>query len=424
MGEGVLRRPLLALPFCVLLGSAVPSIAQVDEQRAQIYFKEAAALCERDGGRLWGVSLCGPMVFADPLTKTIATNQPPPPGDRPSDLGLANSTFHWGGTRWSTYLWQGIPADNPGRRAQLMMHELFHRVQPELGLMVGGESNNHLDTLEGRYWLQLEWRALAQALRQSGPERIAAVGDALAFRAARRTAFPEAAERERVLEIREGLAQYTGIAASAASPVEATASALERLTEAEAVQPTFVSTFAYTSGVGYGILLDALSPGWPRRVRGTSDLGQMLMTAAGVQPAGDAAVAAGRYGAAELRAAEEKRDVEQKARIAELRRRFVEGPVVVVPRGRSAYLVTTGATPIPGVGIVYQSYRVTYEWGSLEATGGLLVSADGETLTVPGPANAEGSMLKGDGWTLTIAHGWAARPGARAGDLHVVRDSR
>ena len=31
--------------------------AQVDQQRAQEHFKEAQALCERDGGRLWGVSL-------------------------------------------------------------------------------------------------------------------------------------------------------------------------------------------------------------------------------------------------------------------------------------------------------------------------------------------------------------------------------
>jgi len=31
-----------------------PAGAQVDQQRAQEFFKEAQALCERDGGRLWG----------------------------------------------------------------------------------------------------------------------------------------------------------------------------------------------------------------------------------------------------------------------------------------------------------------------------------------------------------------------------------
>ena len=48
----------LAVFGCVVLGHALPAVAQVDQQRAQEYFKEAQALCERDGGRLWGVSLC------------------------------------------------------------------------------------------------------------------------------------------------------------------------------------------------------------------------------------------------------------------------------------------------------------------------------------------------------------------------------
>ena len=43
-------------------GAALTAVAQVDQQRAQEYFKEAQALCERDGGRLWGVSICAPMV--------------------------------------------------------------------------------------------------------------------------------------------------------------------------------------------------------------------------------------------------------------------------------------------------------------------------------------------------------------------------
>ena len=57
---------------------ARPAVAQVDQQRAQEFFKEAQALCERDGGRLWGVSVCAPMVIADRRTQTIATSQPAP----------------------------------------------------------------------------------------------------------------------------------------------------------------------------------------------------------------------------------------------------------------------------------------------------------------------------------------------------------
>ena len=54
-----------AVLTCVVIGHPPPAVAQVDQQRAQEYFKEARALCERDGGRLWGVSVCAPMVIAE-----------------------------------------------------------------------------------------------------------------------------------------------------------------------------------------------------------------------------------------------------------------------------------------------------------------------------------------------------------------------
>jgi hypothetical protein len=70
--------------------------------------------------------------------------------------------------------------------------------------------SEHLDAVDGRYWLRLEWRALARALRASGEPRALAVGDALAFRQARRMLYPDSVESERTAEISEGLAQYTG----------------------------------------------------------------------------------------------------------------------------------------------------------------------------------------------------------------------
>src|SRR5688572_32286497 len=78
-----------------------PAASQVDQQRAEAYFKEAATICQRDGGRLWGVSLCGPMVFADARTRTLATNQPRPTGELPRTLGFTNAPVEWGGSRWA-----------------------------------------------------------------------------------------------------------------------------------------------------------------------------------------------------------------------------------------------------------------------------------------------------------------------------------
>jgi hypothetical protein len=45
-----------------VMGHPPPAMAQVDQQRAAEFFNEAQALRERDGGRLWGMSTCAPMM--------------------------------------------------------------------------------------------------------------------------------------------------------------------------------------------------------------------------------------------------------------------------------------------------------------------------------------------------------------------------
>lgn len=40
------------------------------------------------------------------------------------------------------------------------------------------------------------------------------------------------------------------------------------------------------------------------------------------------------------------------------------------------------------------------------------------------PFTREGAVLKGDGWTVTLAEGWTVRPGPRDGDFEVVPGSR
>ena len=77
------RYDLSALFLLVLLGAATAADGQVQPQLAQRYFEEAKTLCERDAGRLWGVSLCGPLVIVDQATGTRATSQPEPEGPPP-----------------------------------------------------------------------------------------------------------------------------------------------------------------------------------------------------------------------------------------------------------------------------------------------------------------------------------------------------
>jgi hypothetical protein len=101
-------------------------------------------------------------------------------------------------------------------------------------------------------------------------------------------------------------------------------------------------------GLPYGVLLDDLLPEWRRQVRGASDLGDLLASAINRPPAADVGVAASRYDGATLRKVEEARDRARQTRIAELRQRFVDGPVLTMPAAGSRTSDSTGAAGIPG----------------------------------------------------------------------------
>jgi hypothetical protein len=398
--------------------------AQVDPQLAQRYFQEATELCERDAGRLWGVSLCGPMVIFDQATGTRATSLPEPDGPPPSFLGQADGPVSWGGLRWFAWpLWM-LPDNDADARQQNMLHGLFHRIQPELEFSQGNSDgfNEHLDTFEGRVWMQLEWRALRRAVESSGSDRAEAIADALAFRRERRRLFPAAAGNERRDEIREGLASYTGIAAWANSPAAARRAAASALPVGE-VQWSLVGNFEAASGPAYGVLLDGLMPEWRRQLRSTSDLGDMLASATNRPPTTDVAVAAARYDGVALRAAEETRDRAQQVRVAELRQRFVDGPVLTMPAGGSGTSDTRGSVGIPDIGtVLFNNFTLSAQWGRLTADSGVLRAADGRTLSVPVTGSLVGDTLQGDGWSVTLNSGWVVRPAARAGSFTIVRN--
>jgi len=138
----------------------------------------------------------------------------------------------------------------------------------------------------------------------------------------------------------------------------------------------------------------------------------------------DVAVAAARYDAATLRTAEEARDRAQQVRVAELRRRFIDGPVLTMPAAGSGTSNTNGSVGIPGVGTVFFGiFTLSAQWGRLDANDGVLRAADGTTLAVPVTGPLEGTTLQGDGWSATLNSGWVVRPTARPGSFTIVREN-
>src|SRR3954451_7233111 len=93
---------LAARVACVAAGDAISPDA------ARAVFAEGATLCAADGGKLWGASLCGPMLLVDPATRAVVASQNDATGTLREAGGVftgtmsqeqvvANSPLEWSG---------------------------------------------------------------------------------------------------------------------------------------------------------------------------------------------------------------------------------------------------------------------------------------------------------------------------------------
>ncbi len=342
-------------------------------------------------------------------------------GVLPANQNVANTAVEWSGVRWTQMRWP-LPADER-LRATLIAHELFHRIQNQLGFPNHSAGENaHLDELNGRYYLQLEWRALASALEASSDaNRRSAARDALLFRAERYRLYPRAAAEEHGLEQNEGLAEYTGVRVGNPTAELRSKMALQDLS-AHAGDPTFVRSFAYATGPAYGLLLDRYAPGWHARIRAGESFDAMLGRALHVAASGsterEADERAARYDGAALHAAEVDRDAKRQQLLALDRAKFVSGPVLTLKfRNMKVQLDPGNLRPLGDAGTVYPTLRVSDEWGVLEGKNGALMKPDWSALVVAAPSSTAGSSIAGDGWTLELQPGWTIIPDTRPGDF-------
>jgi hypothetical protein len=393
--------------------------------------READAICRGDNGALWGVSLCGPILLVDPATRSVFANQAggekllKPEGDvfvgkLPEQINIANTAVDWAGTKW-TMVMLPLP-EEPHQRAALLAHEMWHRIQGEIGLPPSGATNDHLDTRDGRYWLQLEWRALAAALQAAGPARKEAAQDAMLFRARRRELFSDAAKTEREMELNEGLAEYTGAKLSGAP--DPARFVVERELKDAPAKNTFVRSFAYATGPAYGLLLDDTGGDWRKEVRASHrDLAELLLGREKLPDKIEAAAneRAPKYGSVELAVAEDGREQARRDLVKNYRARLIDGPVLVIPLQKMNMEFDPGnLVPLDSLGTVYPNIRIVDDWGILTVSkGGALLSADFSRITVSAPNSTEGKPIEGDGWKLELKSGWTILPADRRGDFKV-----
>lgn len=421
-------------PLLILLASRAvqaQSASAIDLKLAARYFQDLQWASDQDGGKLWGKPLAGPILFVEMGSREAVANEADGEGLLKSQEGVwvgklppemfpANTAINWAKKHWTMVVWNWLDS-NYAERTRLLAHECFHRIQDDLGLPAAlGVRNAHLNHFDGRLWLRFEWRALEAALNNSGEARDQAVRDALLFRAARRKLVAGAAEEENRMEMHEGLAEYSGLKLRGTYDHETRMYVAEEMRQRDADGAGSLPTsFYYTTGPAYGLLLDAYKVDWRRGLKPLDSLSEKLAAKLEFNTAGDilrqAQSRTRMYDGKTLTTQERSIERDRIKRLADIQKRFVDGPILRIHDTSLNFTYDPNDVfPVDELGNFYNHLSLSGEWGYVDATKGARLSADFQTAYLA--VSPTGSAESGDGWTLRLKPGWKAVPGSRKCD--------
>jgi hypothetical protein len=138
-----------------------------------------------------------------------------------------------------------------------------------------------------------------------------------------------------------------------------------------------------------------------------------------------ARAALSRYEGDEIVTTETAQEQKRVQQIAEARKKFLDGPVLILPLSSD---VNYSFNPNNVVGIdtnitVYPTLRMVDNWGVLTVSNGAWLernpSGHMALARVPAPQDLSARPLKGEGWSLELANGWEVVPGERPGDVTI-----
>ncbi|UZJ65259.1 hypothetical protein OKW96_03165 [Sphingobacterium sp. KU25419] len=161
-------KKLICFTFLFILVCFSYAQNQIKEESVRLFFNELNEASDR-AIKLWNQDLYGPTLLIDPSTRKVYANESDnmgilkPAGDiymgiLPDEINISNTALDWNGKRWAMIM---LPLpENKDDRVNLLAHESFHRIQPDLGFALHNADNKHLDEMEGRISLRLEMEAL------------------------------------------------------------------------------------------------------------------------------------------------------------------------------------------------------------------------------------------------------------------------
>ncbi|QBA21021.1 hypothetical protein EU348_07375 [Chryseobacterium indologenes] len=384
-----------------------------------VYFDELQTASKKNIG-LWNKDLYGPMILIDPKTRKFFATEPDSEGILkrdgtlysgilPATVNIANTAVNWGGKRWTMIM---LPlSQNKENRINLLAHESFHSIQPSLGFNLNNVENNHLDQKEGRIYLRLELEALKQAIRSNSEKEMKQhLTNALTFRKYRNTLYKGSETTENLLELNEGIAEFTGLIMSGRNKDQTRSYFLNGI-EGFMKNPTFVRSFAYYTTSVYGYLLYHKDPDWNKKIDAKTDLTGYFIKAFDIRIQADLQKAVEKlsdnYNGTAIIKEETDREEQTKKRIAEYKLKFIQQPHFEIKFEKmNVSFDPRNIVPVEDKGTVYPNIRITDLWGILTVENGALMSPNWDKISISNPVNTENKKVSGDGWILELTDGY------------------
>ena len=424
-----IKKVLVLLIAIYLLGCnstvAKSSSVKISKSQLQKYeniFNDLKEYLTKENGKLWNHQLYGPILLVNQENRIIIANEKDEKGILskqgqlyigilPDKINISNTSLNWNGKRW-TMVMLPLPEDY-NERLNLLIHELFHRIQPKVGFAHLPRTNcNHLDKLYGRIYLKLELEALKKALA-SKDEMIQRehIKNALLFRLYRQQLFPEAKENENSLELNEGLAEYTGTILSGRNDKDLR----EHYSQAIDVlftNPTFVRSFAYRTIPVYGYFMKQKDENWNKKIDENSNLTDFITAFYNISLPDNlkdvVTQVQNEYNYDSIAKEETERAQKQKELIAKLDDKFQNNPIFAIPfqKNMSINFNPGNLIPYKNLGTVYPNLRVTDDWGILSVKKGALLDKNWKAVIVSKPTKITDKIIEGDGWQLKLNKSW------------------
>jgi hypothetical protein len=411
---------LVAIGLCWL---SIHVIAQESKniKLASAYFKEVKHAAKNQ--RLWKQEIYGPTLFVEPNSRVAFSNVQDKAGILspragiftgilPRDVMIANTSITWQEQQWSVILWP-LPVDHD-ERISLMIHESYHRIQRKMGFSDSSPTADHLSIMQGRIYFLLELMALKAAIGKPVNKRNEDLKNALVFRNKRQELFPTTFENERILEMNEGLAEFTGLILGRKK--SSIVPHLFSQVDTAGNRKSLIRSSPYLTGPIYGYILYEKDKKWTANIDSTTSFPLLISkTYAFALPERvtdkELADLQKKYNGEDIVQAEEQKEKVRLKTVANYKAIYTSRPILHIRLIKmNIQFNPNNLFDLDDLGTIYPTAEIKDNWGTLTVFKNGMLMKDWSTISLPMEGFTENQRsINGNGWQLILKEGWSLK---------------